>query len=161
VVPLAIPQRRAPRSFLLLALVGCLTLAAGVTLWLLAFGPSGGSADRGPVSEAARAAFAEETGVQVVRVALTGGGGIVDLRYQVIDPNKAQVVHDDTPVLVDEETNEVIDTFFMGHRHSGRNRPKAGVTYPLLYVNERGLIEQGRTVSVVIGDSRLQHVAVR
>ena len=155
-------QTRDPRAglILLVALLGALAVAAGVGFWLLASGSSSDSAPPGP-SLPARAAFEEEVGVQVVRVALTGGGGLIDLRYQVLDPEKAQVVHDSTPVLVDEETGEVIDTFFMGHRHSSRGRPKAGVTYPLLYVNEQGLIEQGSAVSVVIGDARLEHVSVR
>lgn len=154
-----IPQPREPHYLRFATLLGCLAVAAVLAVWFLASGSSSGT-DRA-ASQATRAAFTEETGVQIVRVALTGGGGIVDLRYQVVDPDKALIVHENTPVLVHEETNEVIDTFFMGHRHSGRNRPKAGVTYPLLYVNEQGLVEQGSAVSVVIGNSFLQHVTVR
>jgi hypothetical protein len=151
------PARRASLG-LAVALLGALAAAAGVAVWVLA---SDTSRNAPQPSAVAQAAFEEETGVQIVRVALVGAGGLVDLRYRVVDPDKAEIVHEDVPVLVDEQTGEVIDTFFMGHRHDPRSVPKAGVTYPLLYVNERGLIEHGDTVTVVIGDSRLEHVPVR
>lgn len=160
-VTAAMPRTPAPRAGLVLslALLGALAIAAAVAVWILASGGSSGSPPE--PSALARAAFEEATGVQVVRVALVGAGGLVDLRYRVLDPDKAEVAHEETPVLVDEDTGEVIDTFFMGHRHSPRARHKAGVTYPLLYMNERGLIEHGSAVSVVIGDARLEHVPVR
>ena len=33
------------------------------------------------------AGLAERSGVRLVRVAVTGGGGLLDLRYQVVDPD--------------------------------------------------------------------------
>src|ERR1700741_4197051 len=40
-----------------------------------------------------QAAFEEATGVQLVRIAVTAGGGMLDLRYRVLDPDKAIVVY--------------------------------------------------------------------
>ena len=130
----------------------------GVALWMLVgrSSDSGKTNDRQGVSQAL---FQEETGVRVIRVAVTGGGGLVDLRYQVTDPDKAVVVHDDPLALVDEATGEVIDDLFMGHGSKGQ--PQAGLTYPVLFVNRQGLVKRGRTVSVLIGDSRLEHVTVQ
>jgi hypothetical protein len=141
-------------------LVTATIVVAVVAVWLIA--PrllSDGTSSNAEPSARAVAAFSEQTGVQVVRVALTGGGGIVDLRYRVVDPDKAQAAHDPAPAILDEDTGTLVDTPFMGHRHGGP--VKAGVTYPQLYVNEQGAIEQGDTVSVLVGESRLEHVVVQ
>jgi hypothetical protein len=140
-------------------------LAAGLATALLA-GLVGWAGARGTSTEVAsddtvgvsKGTFQDQTGIRVLRVAMTGGGGLVDLRYQVVDSDKAEVVHLRPPKLIDEKTGQVIDALFMGHSHGGL--PKAGYTYPLLFVNERGLVSRGNTVSVVIGYSRLEHIAV-
>jgi hypothetical protein len=131
-----------------------LTVAAGLSAWAVLRPPSAA----GP-TEAEMSSFQEQTGIRVIRVALTGGGGLVDLRYQVIDAEKAAVVHLEPPVLVDEDSGATIDTLFMGHSHGGD--PKAGYSYPLLFVNEGGLLQAGGAVSVVVGDWRLEHVILR
>ena len=156
----AMPQTPARRVelILLVALITGVAIAAAGAVWLLASVlAGGGNSNEGP-SAAGRVAFEEATGVRVVRVAVTGGGGLVDLRYQVLDPEKALVVHERPPALVAESTGEVVDTLFMGHRHSGR--PKLGLTYPLLFVNRSSLIRGGDEVSVVLGGTSLQHVVV-
>jgi hypothetical protein len=126
------------------------------TLWMLWPGTSPPAADG---SAAASLRFERETGIRVVRVALTAGDGLVDLRYQVIDPDRADVVHTEPPLLRDERTGAVVGTPFMGHSRMGE--PKAGYSYPLLLVNEQGSIERGSSVSVLIGDSILEHVVVQ
>jgi hypothetical protein len=141
--------------------VGVLALAvpviavAGAAFLLATAPPSATDEELG----ATRAAFEEATGVRVIHVALTGGGGIVDLRYQVLDPGLAATLHNSPPVLLDERTREIVDDLFMGHAHSGS--PRAGLSYPVLFVNAGGLIERGSTVSVVIGEERLEHVLVQ
>ena len=137
-------------------LVGLLALG-GIALWLAAGEPTAGNG-RQEQAAVARSTFQEETGIRVVRVSVVGGGGLVDLRYQVIDPDRAQVVHLTPPVLVEEATGETIDTLFMGHDHGGE--PKAGYMYPLIFMNEGWLLESGSTVSVVIGEARLEHLTV-
>jgi hypothetical protein len=154
------PVRSRSRHGLPLALAGGIVLVVTLAVWLRPSASS--SSDGGTYAQAAtRAAFTERSGVRVVRVALTGGGGIIDFRYAVVDANKAAHVHHTTPVLVDEDSREVIDTFFMGHRHGRNVRPKAGHTYPLLYINEQGVVDRGDRVTVVIGHSQLEHVVVR
>jgi hypothetical protein len=130
----------------------------GAALWIrVGHGKAAGGGS--PESAVARARFQEATGVRVIRVAIVGGGGIVDLRYQVIDADRALVVHDEPPILIDEDSGAVVDSLFMGHSHGGV--PKAGYAYPLLFVNEAGAIEAGGTVSVVIGEWRVEHVPVQ
>ena len=148
------------RLLLALALLGSLTLATGVAVWLLASG-SPSSSDQRLSQAAAEAAFLEETGVKVARVAVTGGGGIVDLRYRVIDPDKAALVHSPgkPPTVMDERSGRVLDELFMGHAHKGKF--KAGVAYYLLFVNRQGAVRPGGRVAVALGGVRLEHVLVR
>lgn len=111
-----------------------------------------------PEGPAARA-FEARTGIRVVRVTVTGGGGIVDLRYLVVDPDRALAVHDTPPKLIDEDSGTVVDLPFMGHLHGGE--PEFGLTYPLLFVNGGGAVRPGDQVTVVVGGARLEHVPVR
>jgi hypothetical protein len=105
------------------------------------------------------AAFTEMTGVRLVRVAMSGNGGLIDLRFQAVDPEKALVVHDaDQPIrIVDEATGQVISTPF--HHHNG-GRLVQGITYYELFNNSGGAIRRGGLVSVVIGGVGLEHVRV-
>jgi hypothetical protein len=107
------------------------------------------------------AGLADRSGVRVVRVASTGGGGLLDLRYQVIDEGSAEAVHDAStpPALVDEKSGLVVSRLLMGHMHHGRQ--KAGVTYYLIFVNSGNVVRAGDRVAVVLGAARLQHVLVR
>ena len=139
--------------------VGILVLAVPVVAvaWAVSLFATGPPRDE--ELAASRAAFEQRTGVRVVRVALVAADGMVDLRYQVLDPDLAADLHDTPPLLIDEGTNEVIKELFMGHAHSGT--PKAGPSYPIVFVNTGGLLERGSTVSIVIGEERLEHVVVQ
>lgn len=108
-----------------------------------------------------KAAFEHRSGVRVVRVSVTGGGGLVDLRYQVLDPDVAASVHDAAtpPQLVDERTGVLVNGLFMGHSHKGRlNRAQ---TYYLVFDNPGSLVHRGTSVTVQLGAARVAHVAVR
>jgi hypothetical protein len=104
--------------------------------------------------------MAGRSGVRVVRVAATGGGGLLDLRYEVVNPDVAAVVHDPKtpPALVDERSGLVIGQLLMGHMHKGQS--KAGLTYYLVFLNPGDAVRRGDRVSVVLGGARLQHVRV-
>jgi hypothetical protein len=106
-------------------------------------------------------AFTAKTGVEVAQVAVTGGGGLVDLRYRVVDPDKANAVHErqNPPGLVDEATGAPVWQLVMGHAHKGQL--KAGVTYYLVFYNPDDVVKRGNLVTVQLGGARLQHVHVR
>lgn len=105
-------------------------------------------------------AFEEETGIRVLRVAVTAGGGMLDFQYQVIDPDKALIVHDDQtpPALIYEATNQLIATPF--HDHSFRELHTA-VTYHEIIVNGDGLLERGSKVTLTLGTAKLEHLIVQ
>ena len=100
-------------------------------------------------------------GVRFVRVDLLAEGGLVELRYQTIDPAKSTVFHDvdgaHLPFLVDESTGrKITETQF--HSHSMDETP--GRTYSILYGNAGGALEPGSSVTINVGDLQIEHVRV-
>jgi hypothetical protein len=113
------------------------------------------------MSEEARLAFEDKTGVRIVLVAVSAGGGMIDLRYQVIDPEKALIVHDaeNPPAIIDEDSGQVFKTPWMNHLHDGSYQ--AGIVYYTLLMNSGGQIKPGDRVTVVVGGFSLEHLIVR
>lgn len=114
--------------------------------------------DRAPVSADG---LVDRLGVRVVQVALTGGGGLLDLRYQVIDADKAAGLHDPAtpPALVDEGTGLVANDLLMGHAHTEGFKP--GVTYYFVFENPGNLVQSGARVSVLLGGIQVEHIDVK
>jgi hypothetical protein len=142
--------------------LGCgVALVVGVAAFTL--GAGGDSPARGhPLPPAVSAAgLAERSGVRVVQVAVTGGGGLLDVRYETVDPGRAGELHDATtpPALIDERTGRPIEGLLMGHAPHGSS--KAGVTNALIFINAGNAVHRGDRVSLVLGRARLEHVVVR
>lgn len=140
---------------------GVVLLAAGATYELTRH--DDGASARPKAKVGARllspAAFRRTSGVEIVRVAVSGDGGLIDLRYRVLDPNAAASIHDATPRLVDERTNVLVNELFMGHSHQGRL--KAAQSYYLIFNNPGNLVHRGSRVTVQLGAARVAHVPVR
>jgi hypothetical protein len=107
------------------------------------------------------AGLAQRSGVRITQVALTGGGGLVDLRFQVLDPNLANALHDakTPPAVVDEQSGLVVHDLLMNHAHSAAF--KAGVTYYLVFENPNNWIRRGSEVTVLLGGTEVHHMVVR
>jgi len=103
----------------------------------------------------------EHSGVRLSRVAVTGGGGLLDLRYQVVDPSKAVVVHEakTPPAIIDERTGLVLNRLLMGHAHHGQLKP--AVSYYLIFENTGNWVRRGSEVTVLLGDAQVEHVVVK
>jgi hypothetical protein len=88
------------RSSAWLLLLAAALLALGL-IALLALRPA--PEPVGSISEvdpAQVAALQAAWGIRITNVALTGGGGIVDIRFQAVDPDKAIGIHDpENPLL--------------------------------------------------------------
>lgn len=121
-------------------------------------------ASRVPVSWQRQIVRAEDLpdrlGVRLVRVSVSGGGGLIDLRYQVVNPDQALAIHDDAqpPAVVDERSGLVVSDLFMGHAHKGDLKP--AVTYYLVFNDPGGWIRRGDQVSVLLADVEVAHVTV-
>jgi hypothetical protein len=105
--------------------------------------------------------LAERSGVRLVRVAVTGGGGLLDLRYRVVDPSKAVTVHEaeTPPAIIDERTGLVLNRLLMGHAHHGQLKP--AVSYYLIFENTGNWVRRGSEVTVLLGDAQVEHVVVK
>jgi len=144
------------------------TGVAAVALWLpAASAATGGTGAPGPGvpvswqrTAVADGDLAGRIGVRLVRVSVSGAGGLIDLRYQVVDPARAAAVHAAAtpPAIVDERTGLVLAQLLMDHAHSGPLKP--AVTYYLLFDNPGGWVHRGATVTVLLGDAQVEHVVV-
>jgi len=107
------------------------------------------------------AGLVQRSGVKITQLAVTGGGGLVDLRYQVVDADKANALHQPSnpPALVEEETGLVINQLLMDHSHTGRFT--VGQTYYLIFENPNTWVHRGSKVTVLLGDAEVEHVTVR
>ena len=103
----------------------------------------------------------ERLGVRLTQVAVTGGGGLVDVRFQVVGPALAAALHDPRtpPALVESGSGLFLDKLLMGHEHSGAFRQAE--TYFLLLLDSGDLVRRGDHVSVLLGGVQVDDVPVR
>lgn len=104
--------------------------------------------------------FTQATGVQITLVALTAANGMIDIRYRVVDPDKAIIMHDDEkpPTILTAKTETPL--LFTRHAHADADL-HTGVVYSHQIINSGGLIQRGDRVTIVIGDTRLTDVPVQ
>lgn len=107
------------------------------------------------------AAIEARYGVRFVQLDVLAAGGLVELRYLVLDPDLATAFHDPTgahlPHVVTRSGAELRETPF--HSHSTAQAP--GATYSILFRNDGGAVVRGDRVAIAVGDLRLTDVAVR
>ncbi len=144
-------------------------IVAIVSSWLLAgcgaaVGPAAPAGEPSPAPTAtARLATAaqveEQYGVQVSLVALTAANGLVDCRFRVLDPAKADFLlkAGHLPVLIVEKSNTVIQIY----EPIDQDGLLQGRVYSVVYPNVNNALEPGDQVSLVIGDLRLEHLTVQ
>jgi len=164
------PPERAPgrRVRLLGSLTGgvAVIVVAALALWFArsSGGDESATAAKIPVAWGRLAVSAadlpQRSGVTITQVAVTGAGGLVDLRFKVLDPDKAHAIHDPRtpPAVVDERTGLVINQLLMNHSHSGEFKP--AVTYYLIFENTGNWVRRGSKVTVLLGNAQVEHVVV-
>lgn len=100
----------------------------------------------------------EKFGVRFTFLAITANGGMVELRYRVVDEDKAANFGHYTetaPMIISEDTGDIIDVTIMGlHNH----RVEPGRTYYVLYRNTGSALTSGRPATIAVGDLELKNV---
>lgn len=94
-------------------------------------------------------------GIRVTLIGVTAGGGMIDFRYKVLDPDKATRWIQDAdlmPHLMAEKNGTEIG-HSAGMAHSATLLP--GRVYYMLYGNAGGAIQPGDAVTVMVGDLRV------
>ena len=91
------------------------------------------------------------------QVDIVADGGLVDLRYQVFDADKAVFLFDleNTPKIIAANGDEIGLTS-PPHVHD----LESGQTYFMLFRNIKGVIRPGSEITVVVGGINLEHYKV-
>ena len=134
-----------------------LLLVLGVLFWELFIQSQTASINQDEVI----AAIEDQYGIHITMVAVTAGGGVVDFRFQVVDPEKANnYMHgefNDLPVLFVENDGTRIEP----REHTHHVNYEFGRTYYTIYRNPGGAVERGSRITAVLGDLQLKHIVVR
>lgn len=111
-----------------------------------------------------RTAMEEKWGVQLLPIRLSAEGYILDFRYRVLDPEKALPLFDRKikPYLVDEATGAVFAVPEPPKVGALRNtrKPQADRNYFILFANPGRYVQKGKSVTVVIGEFKAEHLVV-
>lgn len=147
-------------------------VVAGVVVALVGFLAFRGALDSGDqlYDEVARQRFEAQVGIRITTLSVTAGGGMLDLRYRVLDPDKALTMHDgdyyavfggdeaEAPQLIDEDSGTVAIVPWMSHTE---DEAHTGVAYHLILWNPDGEFEPGDRATLKVGDAVLEHVPVQ
>ena len=140
-------------------LIPLVILLASLVYWAIPFLNNPVAPENAPMP--ANTAIEEKYGIRITRVAVTADGGMVDLRYVILDPNKAQFVGTSpqtTPKLYPQTGKIVVsETAPMPHKEVLH----AGITYFLLYHDTLGSIKSQSYITVMVGQLKLERVPVR
>jgi hypothetical protein len=121
-------------------------------------GPSGNWHDREGVY------FQRNWGVDIVGVRPVSSGYMLEFRYRVLDPKKAQSLNNKKarPYVIDEATGIRLAVPSMENIGELRQvaTPEANRTYFMIFGNPGKLVKSGSPVSVVIGDFRVNGLIV-
>jgi hypothetical protein len=107
----------------------------------------------------AMAAIEDRWGIRVTQIAATADEGLVDLRYEITDPDKAIFLYDEignVPKLITEDDGTEIALNTLPHEHD----LEFGRTYFIIYRNVAGAVKPGSRVSVVVGDLTVERFQV-
>jgi hypothetical protein len=152
------PHRTSLKTGIIGGLVA-LAIAGGVTVW-----QSGG-----PATNTALAAskpvtsevLEQQYGAKVQTVGLLAAGGLIELRFQVVDKDKAMALFgpvDQMPMLAVEGSSKVLESAKgMKHHMTLLN----GGSYFIFYTNASNAVREGSKVSMVINGVRLEHIVVQ
>lgn len=108
----------------------------------------------------------EKWGIQVTGLHLAVGGRMLDLRYRVLDPNRAALwlkQQDETTCLVDPVSGKKVplpDALRSGSLHRAASELAGGHTYFMYFPNPGQQFEKGSKVTLVMGNFRAENLTV-
>ena len=106
-------------------------------------------------------AIEERYGIRFSFLASTAAGGLIDLRYRIVDADKAKDFGhytETSPMLIAEDTGAILSVTKHGlHNH----RVQPGLVFHVLFRNTGNAIQPGKRVTIQVGDLQLKHVVVQ
>jgi hypothetical protein len=143
------------RLFLPVSLVLLLAAAGFAALRLVStLRQESNAADIAAQQAAVMAEIEDKWGIRITQVVATADGGLVDLRYQITDPDKAVFLYDDLanfPKIVTADGVEIAINN-LSHEHD----LEFGRTYFVIYRNVAGAVKPGGLVTVSVGGLDVQ-----
>ncbi|MCW2768129.1 MAG: hypothetical protein JWO11_4088 [Nocardioides sp.] len=150
------PRRRRRMVIVLVALL----LIGAVAAW--ARSPEQKADIRDGTTLVSAEGMAARYGIEVNLIGVTAAGGLIEFRYQVVDPDKADpIIHDAAlrPIMIVEDTGATLVLGSPPHHHN--KELQLGGTYFFLIANAHNAIRPGSLLTLVIGDARLEHVVAQ
>ncbi len=98
----------------------------------------------------------EQYGIRMTLVAVTAAGGLVDIRYIVIDPEKAALLATEEDGIMPMVYVEQDDMMLMPDAHMRTQKLIAGRMYFSLIPNAQNVVKRGSSVIVVFNDIALE-----
>jgi hypothetical protein len=143
----------------------CVFLALLATIGLAALPAIAVAGAEGTPSESRLLSDSEKNfGIKVVSLRPTAGGQMLDLRFQVIDPEKAKAVLDKSKkaYVQDGKTGKTlpVPVTKAGSMRQTTPKPEAGRIYFMLFSNPGWMVKEGGSVSLLIGDFRKDGIIV-
>ncbi len=109
--------------------------------------------------------LSEKWGIELVAIRSTAEGHMVDFRYKVTDPEKAEPLfkRQTKPYLLHQETGKALgvpNTAKVGALRNS-NAPQVGRTYWMFFGNHNRIVKKGDLVTVAIGDFQIKDLMVQ
>jgi hypothetical protein len=146
-----------------LALLGLVAVFTGVLLvrnWRAESRSTPSTVSAAPVMPSS-AQIESKYGVRFLGVDITSAGGMIQVRYQVLDSAKTEAIHtaEATPHVIAADGTDFNLPGMPGHSHIGPVK-KAGTNDYVLLANARGALKPGAIVTIKMGDLELHDVVV-
>lgn len=160
------PRRvRAAAAYVVLAAVVVLTVLAirGWRPWQTSdpVSAAGSAAAMGSVKMPVSPQIESEFGIRFTALGVTSDGGMLMLRYQVLDSDKVLSVHDQetAPYVLLSDGTKFDAPGIPGHGHLGKKKAP-GTTDYILLANSGGKVKAGMVVTLVVGQFQMPGVRV-
>lgn len=107
----------------------------------------------------------EASGILVERVSLSAAGVMIDMRYRILDLEKAQKVLNNSArlMMIDQKTGAILPVPDMAKVGKLRQLPKnqePSRIYWMFFRNTGGVVKQGSKLSLVMGDVKIKDIVV-
>ena len=116
-------------------------------------------------SQAETIQLAAQWGIEITSVRLTAADHMIDYRYRVLDSDKATDLfkRQIKPYLIHQETEKVLavpETAKLGPLRNS-NIPQEGKIYWMFFGNAGNLVQPGDSVTITIGEFRVEDLVVK
>jgi hypothetical protein len=104
-------------------------------------------------------------GIQVLSLRPTALGQMLDLRFKVLDPEKAKPILDKNKksYLLDQKSGKTlpVPVTKSGSMRQTTLKPEAGRVYFTLFANPGGIVKEDSRVTLVVGDFKKSDIIVK